>query len=86
MHAAREEAQGMQAPAAGFVMRPTRLLVALLRPLQDDADLFEVSHAVDFIKPQRADQSVGGVAHLAQRDRRIFPPAAAGSGGPGTND
>ena len=86
MHAAREEAQGVQATAAGFAMGATCLLVARLGALQDGADSFEVGGAVGDIKRQRSDQRVGGVADLTQRDRRVFPPEAARSGGPRTND
>ena len=38
MHAAREEAQGVEATAAGFEVRATCLLVATLGALQDGGD------------------------------------------------
>jgi hypothetical protein len=86
MHAACEEADGMETAAAGFDMGAARLFVASLGPKKDGTDTFEVTLPVVRIKRQRADQGVGGVADLAQRDRRVFPPEAAGSGAPGTND
>jgi hypothetical protein len=86
MHSAREEAQGAQAAAAGFEVRTTCGLVAMLGVLQVPGDVAQMNRAVFNIKRQRADQRVGGVADLAQRDLRIFPPAAAGSGGPRKDD
>ena len=81
MHVAREEAQGVQATAAGFEMGATCLVVASLGALQDSGDAFEIDHAVFGVKRERGDHGVGGVADLAQGDRRVFPPAAAWSGG-----
>ena len=86
MHAACEEAQGMQATAAGFDVGATCLLVARLGALEDGRDALEVGGASFLIKRQRSDQRVGAVANLAHRDLRVFPPAAARSGGPRTND
>ena len=83
---AREEGQGVKATAAGFAMGATCLLVARVGALQDDGDAFQVGGAGLDIKRQRSDQRVGGVADLAQRERRVFPPAAARSGGLRTND
>src|SRR5260370_40399886 len=80
-HAAREEAQGVEATAAGFEMGATCLLVATLGAGQDGGDALEVGSAVFDIKRERTDQCVGGVADLAQRDLRVFPPEAARSGG-----
>jgi hypothetical protein len=76
----------MEATAAGFDMRPTCLLVTRLGALQDGGDTLEVGDASISVKQQRADECVGGVADLAERDGRVFPPRAARSGGPGTND
>jgi hypothetical protein len=81
MHTTREEAQGAEATPAGFEMRATCLLVAHLGVLQVSGDVSQVDGAVVDIKRERGDQRVGGVADLAQRDLRIFPPEAAGSGG-----
>ena len=86
MHAAREEAQGVEATAAGFEMGATCLLVTSLGALQDGGDALQESGAVFGVKRERRNQRVGSVADLAQCDRRVFPPAAARSGGPGTND
>ena len=86
MHAARKEAQGVQATAAGFAMRATCSLVARLGTLQDEGDTLQVGGAVGDIKRERSDQGVGGVADLAQRDGRIFPPEAARCGGLGRDD
>jgi hypothetical protein len=81
MHATREEAQGVEATAAGFEMGATGLLVATLGTRQDGGDTLEVGGAVVDINWERSDQCVGGIADLAQRDLRVFPPEAAGSGG-----
>ena len=86
MHAAREEAQGAEATAAGFGVGTARLLVAELEVLQVSGDATQVAGAVVGIKRQRRDQRVGGIADLAQRDLQIFPPEAAGSGGPRKDD
>jgi hypothetical protein len=86
MHAAREEAQASQSAAAGFEMRPACGLVATLGVLQVSGDAAQVDGAVFDIKRQRAHQRVGGGADLGQRDLRIFPPEAAGSGGPRKDD
>ena len=85
MHTAGVEAEGVEATTAGFEVGATCLLVAGLGPLQDDGDAFEVGIAVVGVKRKRSDQRVGGVADLGQRDGRVFPPAAARSGGPRTN-
>ena len=45
----------------------------------------ETSVAVGAVQRQGVDQGVGGHADLADGDLRIFPPGAAGSGGPGTS-
>ena len=86
MHAAREEAQGVQATAAGAGMATTGLLVARLGASQDGGDAVEVGGAVVDIKQERSHQRVGGIADLAQRERWVFPPAVAGSGEPGISD
>jgi hypothetical protein len=86
MHAAREEAEGVEATAAGLEMRAARLLVAALGTHQERTDTLQTPLAVVGVKRQHADQRVGGVADLAQGDRRVFPPAAAQSGGPGRDD
>ncbi len=78
---AREEAQSVQTTASGFGVRATGSLVASLGVVQDGGDVLEVGGAGFGIKPQRGDQPIGGVADLTQRDRWVFPPAAAGSGG-----
>ena len=83
--AAREEPPGVQATAPRFEMRATCSLVSILGVAQDGGDALQVTGPVFGIKWQRDDQCVGGVADLAQRERRIFPPAAAESGEPGTN-
>jgi hypothetical protein len=85
MHAAGVEAEGVEATAASFEVGTTCLLVAPLGALQDDGDAFEVGVAVLGVKGERSDQRVGGVVDLAQGDGRVFPPAAARSGGPRTN-
>jgi hypothetical protein len=86
MHAAREEAESMKATAAGFGVRAARLLIAKLGPLQDDAGTLQVTLPVVRVKGQRGDQSVGGVADLAERDQRVFPPEAAQFGAPRRDD
>lgn len=86
MHSAREEAQGSKSAAAGFEMRAACGLVATLGVFQVSGDASQMNRAVVDIKRQRAHQRVGGVADLAQRDLRVFPPEAAGSGGPRKDD
>ena len=81
MHVAREEAQSVQATAAGLEMGATCLLVARLGALQDGGGALQVGGAVSDIKRERSDQRVGAIADLAQRDRRVFPPEAARPGG-----
>ena len=81
MHVAREEAQGVEATAAGFEMGATCLLVACLGALQDGGDALQEGGTGFDIKRERADQRIGGVADLGERDRRVFPPEAARSGG-----
>ena len=78
---ARVEAQVVEATAAGFEVGTTCLVVAPLGALQDGGDALQVGGAGFDIKRKRSDQGVGGVADLAQREQRIFPPAAAWSGG-----
>jgi hypothetical protein len=73
----------VEATTAGFEMGATCLLIATLCAGQDDGDALEVGGPVFDIKRERSDQCVGGVADLAQRDLRVFPPEAAGSGGLG---
>jgi len=86
MHATREEAESVEATAASFVMRAARLLIAKLGAFQDDAGTFQNTLPVVRVKRQRADQCVGGVADLAERDQWVFPPEAARFGGPRTDD
>ena len=76
----------MEATAAGLEMRAARLLVAELGTHQDRADTLQATLAVLGVKRLRADQRIGGVADLAQCDRRVFPPATARSGEPGRDD
>ena len=83
---AREESEGVEAPAAGFVMRAARLSIAVLRAHQDGAGTLQMTLPLIGVKWQRGDQCVGGVADLAERDGRIFPPEAARSGGPRRDD
>ena len=83
---AREEAEGVEATAAGFEVRATCLLVASLGVLQVSGDALEAAGAGFDIKRQRGDQCVGGIADLAERDQRVFPPEAARSGGPRRDD
>ena len=83
---AREEVQGVQATATCFEVGATCLLVAPLGALQYGGNAVQVARAAVDLKRQRTDQGVGGSADLAQRQRRIFPPAAAGSGGLGRDD
>ena len=71
----------MEAASAGFGMGAACLLVTFLGAHQDGGDTFEEGGAAVGVKRKRSDQGVGGVADLAQSDRRIFPPAAAWSGG-----
>jgi len=85
-HAAREEAEGVEATAARFVVRTARLLIAKLGALQDRAGTLQVTLPVSGVKRQRGDPGVGGIADLAQRDQWVFPPAAARSGGPRRGD
>lgn len=82
---AGEEAQGVQATAAGSAVGATCLLVARLGALQVTREALQVGVAGVSVKRERGDQGVGGVADLAQREGWVFPPAAARSGGPGTN-
>jgi hypothetical protein len=81
-HAAGEEAEGVEATTAGFDMGASCLAIARLGALQEGGNAFQVGGAGFGIKRQCGDQRVGGVADLAQREPRIFPPAAAPSGGP----
>ena len=67
----------MKLTAAGLEMRAACLLVASLSALQDGRDALQVADAAFDVKRQRSDQCVGGIADLAQRDRRVFPPSAA---------
>ena len=83
---AREEAESVEATAAGFIVRAARLLIANLRAFQDGAGPREVTLAVIGVKRQRADQGVGGVADLAEREQWVFPPAAARCDGPRRDD
>ena len=82
--AACEEAEFVELAATGFEMGTTRSLVTSLGALKDGGGALQVTVAVLGIKRQRAHQRVGGVADLAQRDRRVFPPTAAPFGGPRT--
>jgi hypothetical protein len=81
MHAAREEAQSVEATAAGFDMGATCLLIAPLRALQDGGDALQVGRAGFDIKRECGDQRVGGVADLAHGDLWVFPPTTARSDG-----
>jgi hypothetical protein len=72
----------VEAAAAGSEMAAAGGLVAGLGALQDDGDALQVEGAIVVVKRKGSDQRVGGVADLAQGDRRIFPPAAAVFGGP----
>jgi hypothetical protein len=76
----------MEAAAAGFVVRAARLLIAELGAYQDRAGTLQVALPLVRVKRQRGDQGVGGIADLAQRDGRIFPPEAAQPGGPRRDD
>jgi hypothetical protein len=67
---------------ADFDMGAPRFPVASLGSPKDGGGALQVTLAVLGIKRQRAHQRVGGVADLAERDRRVFPPAAAPFGGP----
>jgi hypothetical protein len=75
----------MELAATAFEVGVTRLFIALLRPHEDGADTFEVALPLVRVKRQGVHESVGAVANLADRQRRVFPPAAAGFGGPGTD-
>lgn len=86
MHVAREEAEGVEATAAGFVVRAARLLIAKLSALQVGAGPLQVTLAVIGVKRQRGDQGVGGIADLAEGEQWVFPPEAARFGGPGRDD
>ena len=86
MHVAGEEAEGVEATAAGFGVGATCFLVAGLDVLQVRGDAFQVGRARFDIKRQRGDQGVGAVANLAQGEQRVFPPATARSGGPKRDD
>ncbi len=83
---AREEAEGVQATATGFEVGAACLLVACLGAQQVGGDALQVGFAGFGIKRKRGDQRVGGVADLGQRQRPVFPPAAAWSGGPRRDD
>jgi hypothetical protein len=76
----------MEAPAASSEMGAACLPVARLPSPQDGSDASEVGRTAFEIKGKRRDQRIGGVADLAERDRPVFPPAAARSGVPRTND
>ena len=76
----------MKFPAPPFNVRAACLFIACLRPHEDGADTFEMAPAMVRVKPQGTDQRIGAVADLAERDQRVFPPAAAGSGGLGRDD
>lgn len=75
----------MELATTAFEVRATRLFVACLRPHEDGADTFEVALPLVRVKRQGVHESVGAVANLADCQRWVFPPAAAGFGGPGTN-
>ena len=85
MHETCEEAEGMKSAPTGFDVGAACLVVAVLGALQNGGDAFEVGGAGVDVKRQRRDQGIGAVADLAQRDGRIFPPAAARSGEPRTD-
>lgn len=67
----------MKSAAAGFTVGVVGLSVAGLGVDEVSADAFQKAGAVVVVKPQGVHQGMGGVADLAQRDGRIFPPAAA---------
>jgi hypothetical protein len=83
---AREEAQGVQATPTGLEVGAPCFLVPLLNVRQVSGDTIQVAAAVFPVKGQRGDQRVRGVAYLAQGNGRVFPPAAASSGGPKKGD
>ena len=78
---ARKEAEGMKFFATGFGVRTACLLIAVLGANQDRADSVQSTFAVVRVKPERADERVGGAADLAHADPRIFSPRAAPFGG-----
>jgi hypothetical protein len=55
MHAACEEAEGVEATAASFVMRAARLLIAELGALEDGAGTLQVTLPMICVKRQRGD-------------------------------
>ena len=76
----------MEATTTRFEVRATRSLIASLDVAQVRGDVLQEGGAGLDIKPQRADQSVGGLVDLAEGEQGIFPPAAARFGGPGRDD
>lgn len=86
IHAGSEEPQSVELAAARFGMGATRRFVASLSSTYDFGGALQATVAVFGVKPQRADQRVGGVADLAQRDQRVFPPAVARSDARGKVD
>jgi hypothetical protein len=76
----------VEATAARFEVRLTRSLVAGLGIGQVTGDSLQVGGAGCDVKPQRADQGIGGLADLAEREEGIFPPEAVRFGGLGRDD
>src|SRR5262249_18412054 len=70
-----------RATAALFEVGRACLFVAPLRALQDRRDALQIAASDVRIKRQCAGQCVGGVAHLAQRERQASPPASVWSDG-----
>jgi hypothetical protein len=79
------ESKGVEATAAGFVVRTARLLIAVLRAHQDGAGTLQVTLPVVCVKRQCGDLRVGGGADLAQRDGRVFPPCRRAGRSPARN-
>ena len=77
-------AEVLEGLVAGFRVRGAGLGVAALVVLQGVGRAGEVALAIIRGERQRLDQRGGRGVDLRQSPLRIFPPAAAGSGGRGT--
>ena len=76
----------METNSAGLRVRAAGLSILVLICDQLSGSPLQACVAVARRQGQCVDQGIGGRPDLAQSDLRIFPPAAAVFGGPGTND
>ena len=79
------DAESFEVPDSGLGVGLSRLGVLVLIADQSGRGALETHLPVAWGQRQSVDQRIGGRANLAESDLWIFPPAAAGSGGPGTD-